>query len=52
MKIDGATTFTQIHQQFQAGGEFAGKAAEKHLRLSGDTLHLHREDKVERHPFH
>jgi hypothetical protein len=45
MKIDGTTTFTQIHQQFQAGGEFHGKAGEKHLRLVGDSLHLHREDK-------
>jgi hypothetical protein len=46
MQVDDATTFTQIYQQTQAGGEFANASAEKHLRLSkARGLHLKREDK-------
>jgi hypothetical protein len=46
MRVDGATTFSQIHQQLQPGGEFDGAPVGKHLRLSDKGgLHLKNADK-------
>lgn len=46
MQVNNTTTFSQIYQQRQAGGEFDGKDAGKNLRLSDKSgLHIHREDK-------
>ena len=46
MQVTNATTFRQIHAEFNAGGEFANAPAGKNLRLNtASGLHVHRDDK-------